>query len=102
MMELLPTWCQNCVCGRTFSLPQAYSFHKCSCQKTKKRLAGALEKAKGVWQARKRQTIEEMAVKQVQTGLSHFLDVVSEPFPNEATCYDMVLFHIYICLFLPH
>jgi chemotaxis signal transduction protein len=29
-----------------FSVPQAYTFHKCSCQKTKKQLSSALDKAK--------------------------------------------------------
>jgi hypothetical protein len=59
MMDLPPAWCQVCVCGRTFSIPQAYTCHKRSCQKTKKRLAGALEKAKETWQARKRRRTEE-------------------------------------------
>jgi hypothetical protein len=59
-MSLSPAWCQVCVCGRTFSVPQAYTFHKRSCQKTKKRLSSALEKAKEVWQAKKRRKTEVM------------------------------------------
>ena len=52
-MDLPSAWCQVCVCGRTFSVPQAYTGHKRSCQKTKKRLSSALDKAKEVWQSRK-------------------------------------------------
>jgi hypothetical protein len=60
-MDLPPAWCKVCICGRTFSVQQAYTCHKRSCQKTKKRLAGALEKAKEVWQANKRQKREAKA-----------------------------------------
>ena len=44
-MDLFPAWSQTCVC-----LPQVYTFHQRSCQRTKKRLLGALEKAKDVLQ----------------------------------------------------
>ena len=57
-MDLLAAWCQVCVCGRTFSVPQAYTFHKRSCQKTKKRLSSALDKAKEVWQSKKHKKME--------------------------------------------
>ena len=57
-MDLPPAWSQTCVCGRTFSLPQAYAFHQRSCQRTKKRLVGALEKAKYILQARKRRKVK--------------------------------------------
>lgn len=66
-MDLPSAWCHHCVCGRTFSVPQAYSCHKRSCQKTKKRLSGALEKAKEAWQVKKRRKVEEKA--QVAEGL---------------------------------
>jgi len=59
-MDLLPAWCQACICGRTFSVPQAYTFHKRSCQKTKKWLSSALDKAKEVWQSMKCQKMEAM------------------------------------------
>jgi hypothetical protein len=42
---------------------QAYTYHKRSCQKTKKRLAGALEKAKEVWQTNKRRKTEAKAAR---------------------------------------
>jgi hypothetical protein len=48
-----------CCCGRTFTVPQAYTFHKRSCNKTKKRLSSALDKAKDIWQAKKRRKLEE-------------------------------------------
>jgi hypothetical protein len=60
-MDLPPAWCQACICGRTFSLPQAYTYHKRTCEKTKKRLSGAWDKAKEVWKAKKRQKIEAKA-----------------------------------------
>jgi hypothetical protein len=59
-MDLPSAWCQVCVCGRTFSVPQAYTCHKRSCQKTKKRLSSALDKAKEVWQSRKCRKMEAM------------------------------------------
>jgi hypothetical protein len=59
-MDLPPSWSQTCVCGRAFSLPQAYTFHQRSCQRTKKRLLGALEKAKDILQARKRRKVESV------------------------------------------
>ena len=59
-MDLPSAWCQVCVCGCTFSVPQAYTCHKHSCQKTKKRLSSALDKAKEVWQSSKCQKMEAM------------------------------------------
>jgi hypothetical protein len=60
-MELPSAWSQSCICGRTFSVPQAYTCHKRSCQKTKKRLSSALEKAKEFWQINKRRKVEQVA-----------------------------------------
>jgi hypothetical protein len=70
-MDLPPAWSQTCPCGRTFSLPQAYTYHKRSCKKTKKRLSGALEKAKIVWRAKKRQKLDELAANEVLAGSSN-------------------------------
>jgi hypothetical protein len=64
VMEFQPTWSEACVCGRTFSQPQAYTYHTRSCHKTKKRLAFALEKAKDVWAAKKRRKLECRAAKE--------------------------------------
>jgi hypothetical protein len=61
VMELPPAWSQSCICGHMFSVPQAYTCHKCSCQKTKKRFSSALEKAKEVWQVKKRRKMEQVA-----------------------------------------
>ena len=47
-------------------MPQAYTYHKRSCQKTKKRLSGALEKAKEVWQTKKRRKREAITLSQVE------------------------------------
>jgi len=58
-MDLPPAWSQTCICGRTFSVPQAYTYHQRSCLKTKKRLSDAIAKAR-VWRVNKRQKTEEM------------------------------------------
>lgn len=64
-MDTPAAWSQSCLCGRVFSVPQAYTYHKRSCQKTKKRLSGALEKAREVWQAKKRRKTEEITLSPV-------------------------------------
>jgi hypothetical protein len=66
-MELPPAWSQSCICGRTFSVPQAYTCHKRSCQKTKKRFSSALEKAKEVWQVKKRRKMEQVVEEVTQS-----------------------------------
>src|ERR1700722_15003393 len=73
-MEVQSAWCEVCVCGRTFSVPQAYTCHKRSCSRTKKRLANALDKAKGVWQAKKRQKLEEKIAKEASMDPGPFQD----------------------------
>lgn len=47
-----------CLCGRTFSQSSALSYHKRSCKPSKRRLDGALEKAKEVWDAKKKRRVE--------------------------------------------
>lgn len=42
-----------CTCGRSFTHKHAYSNHQHQCKKTEKRLSGALEKAKEIWNAKK-------------------------------------------------
>jgi hypothetical protein len=49
---------QVCVCGRSFSQSNAFSKHKRSCEKSKKRLSSALEKAKHNWTSKKRRRLE--------------------------------------------
>ena len=85
-MDLPSAWCHHCVCGRTFSVPQAYSCHKHSCQKTKKRLSGALEKAKEAWQVKKRRKVEEKA--KPAKGSSSTLNVVAEIASDNAFVTD--------------
>jgi hypothetical protein len=41
-------------CDRPFAGPGPLNFHRRSCKKTKRRLQGLLEKAKELWEARKR------------------------------------------------
>ena len=59
-MDSPPAWSQICVCGRAFLLPQTYTFHQRSCQRTKKRLFGALEKVKDSLQARTRRKVDSV------------------------------------------
>ena len=102
-MDLPPAWCKVCICGRTFSVQQAYTCHKRSCQKTKKRLAGALEKAKEVWQANKRQKREAKATKDSEAlalagpshpSLTHTVPVpIAEP-PTLAPASSRVRFNL--------
>lgn len=47
----------TCLCGRSFTQPSALSKHKRACPKSKKRLSGALGKAKQLWVGRKRQRL---------------------------------------------
>ena len=44
----------QCSCGRTFAQLSAYTNHQRTCKKRKKRLSGALAKAKLAWDNRKR------------------------------------------------
>jgi hypothetical protein len=102
-MDLPPAWCQVCVCGRTFSVQQAYTYHKRSCQKTKKRLAGALGKAKEVWQANKRRKMEARAEKGpgALAGPSHLnivtvtVPIAESPIP--ASPEVRIVFRAYFC-----
>jgi hypothetical protein len=49
---------ETCVCGRTFTRPNALNYHRRTCSMSKKRFSGALAKAKEVWNVRKRRRIE--------------------------------------------
>jgi hypothetical protein len=70
-MDSPSAWYQVCACGQTFGMIQAYSNHKCSCQKTKKWLASALDQAKEVWAANKQRKMEEKITTQVGDGASN-------------------------------
>lgn len=48
---------ESCVCGRSFTQPNALTNHTRSCQNAKKRLSSALDHAKKKWTVRKRQRI---------------------------------------------
>jgi hypothetical protein len=49
-----------CHCERTFPTPGACEFHRRTCKTTKRRLSGALAKAKEIWISRKRQRIDAL------------------------------------------
>jgi hypothetical protein len=48
----------TCSCSRTFSQQSALSKHQKACQKSKKRLSSALDKAKSMWSGRKRRRLD--------------------------------------------
>jgi len=83
-MDLPPAWSQICPCGRTFSVPQAYTYHKRSCEKTKKRLSGALEKAKEIWRAKKRQKVDKLAANEALALRSSDTNAIPESSPTDS------------------
>jgi hypothetical protein len=102
-MDLPPAWSQICPCGRTFSLPQAYTCHKCSCAKTKKQLSGALEKAKEAWRAKKRKKADELAANEVLAGSSN-TNAIPESGPTDSapTAVQNVMVSSYSNIFPLH
>lgn len=46
-----------CLCGREFYQQNAYGKHQRSCKSTKKRLTGALDKAKEIWAQKKQKLV---------------------------------------------
>jgi hypothetical protein len=90
VMDLPPAWSQACICGRVFSVPQAFSCHKRSCPKSKKRFSSVLERAKEVWQARKRRKVEvDQSASEASEGSSNQNDT-SCPSPVELLSYTCV------------
>jgi len=53
MSDLDQVFIQTCVCGRTFTGLNAFTWHEKSCVKGKKRLSGALSRAKEAYQSKK-------------------------------------------------
>ena len=64
-----------CLCGRTFSQSSALSYHKRSCKPSKRRLDGALEKAKEVWDAKKKRRVEAIELGRKNSSHSETTDV---------------------------
>lgn len=94
-MDLPPAWCEVCLCGRTFSLPRAYTYHKRSCQTTKKRLNSGLERAKEIWNAKKRRKLDEKAEKEslALAGPSHISNsLVPDDPPASAPTPEVIFF----------
>jgi hypothetical protein len=50
----------TCTCGRSFSQPGPLKHHQRNCLTRKKRLFGALEKAKEIWTSKKRKRFEDV------------------------------------------
>ena len=72
----------TCSCGRSFSQQSAMSKHLKACQKSKKRLSSALDKAKLAWPGRKRRrldpTYEGTSVQSLSVGL-----IIAPPHPSQ-------------------
>jgi|SRR5882762_5640097 hypothetical protein len=49
-----------CLCGRSFQQEYAYGKHQRCCQKTKKRLSGALSRAKELWNAKRQKRTHDV------------------------------------------
>lgn len=68
-------WSQACMCGQTFSAPHTYTYHMRTCPQTKKRLSSALEKAREVFQAKKRRKMEDIVRREAsETSNHHVID----------------------------
>ena len=77
-MEPGPSWFQACTCGRTFSLPQAYSCHKNSCHISKK-IFWWYSKSQGSLKAQKQQKLD------LQTAVARMEMEMDLPAPIEST-----------------
>jgi hypothetical protein len=86
----------RCMCGRTFTTPQAYKCHTCSYTKKKKRLSCALAKVKEVWVSNMRRRTGEivgtkmlkMSDKLVAAGLP--MNDAFSPSVHQQVCTDIV------------
>jgi hypothetical protein len=58
-----------CCCTRTFFQQNAYTNHKRVCQRSRRHLAGALEKAKEVWAEKKRQRLTGLSSQSLESQL---------------------------------
>src|ERR1700678_1043035 len=99
-MDLPPAWSQACICGHVFSIPQAFSCHKRSCPSSKKRLSSALERAKEVWQSRKRRKAEVDQSEALEGSSNH--NDASCPSPVEALNYTCVHPEVRLSSYQPH
>lgn|ERR1700722_688063 len=72
---MIPEYSPNspllCLCGRTFLQVPAFGNHQRNCAKSKRKLSGALTKAKELWVAKKRRRLEgpEPGVENTQTSI---------------------------------
>src|ERR1700684_2199719 len=92
-------WSQACICGRVFSLPQAYSYHRRNCPKARKRLSTALAKANEVWRAKKRRRIDGGQAMECIPSSS----VAAELQPNDdfaLPVHPQVRFHVHSAVLL--
>ena len=91
-MDLPFAWCQLCVYGCSFSSVQAHTYHKHSCEKTKKWFSHALDRVKEAWQVKKCRKMEERTAAQVPS------DSVPLAAPNNAPSVPMVFISIIFCI----
>jgi hypothetical protein len=65
-------------CERSFAGPGPLNFHRRSCRTTKRRLQGALAKAKELWEARKRSKRHLSDEPQPELALSRAADALTQ------------------------
>lgn len=66
-----------CVCGRSFLQLSAFTNHKRTCHLSKKRLSGALEKAKQLWRGTKRRRLLSSTVEVDEVPLAGLTPAVA-------------------------
>ncbi len=86
-------WSQACICGRVFSVPQAYSYHRRSCPKTRKRVSDALAKANEIWQAKKCQKIDGSQALECTSSPSVVAELQSKD-DDDDSAHSQVRFHV--------
>lgn len=97
-MEPGPAWFQACTCGRTFTLPQAYSCHKNTCPTSKKQLSDDIRRAKDALQAQKWQKLDlqtaivstELETDQVQVSIPTQTQPVRHSFSHDFNFHTVV------------
>jgi len=68
---------ETCICGRSFYAAGALRKHLRSCEKGKKRMSGAIDRARDLWRSRKKQRLDTPG-----PGLSQQIGQSSSEQPN--------------------
>jgi len=71
----------RCLCGKEFSFENAYGKHQRTCQRTKKRLSGALDKTKEIWALKRQKLAHKVSPSSTSAADGPLVDS-SDPLPN--------------------